>query len=184
MYIDYTNQLTTRVVPVQLRMRSCTSGLFATLNTHNIKFSRSEQTQLTEMKVLLLFSLVLVPAAFAGEYSDDNSVLVLTDDNLAEAIDEFQYILVEFCEYFASGRGNAFSSYFMFRREIPVVGTMNTLCRGRYIVNKLVYATIQVSTAKVYFCNCTNLSGKSLNNTQSGNIHDICRYEIDMRLIR
>lgn len=51
------------------------------------------------MNVFVVLSVLLVPAVLAGEYSDENGVLVLNDDNLADAIDEFQYILVEFCKY-------------------------------------------------------------------------------------
>lgn len=58
------------------------------------------------MKVLALLSLVFVTGILAGEYPDENSVLVLGDDNLADAIDEFQYILVEFCKYKYGGWGN------------------------------------------------------------------------------
>ena len=39
-----------------------------------------------------------MPAILAGEYADEGGVLILTDDNIAEALDEFQYILVEFCK--------------------------------------------------------------------------------------
>ncbi|KAL4240459.1 Protein disulfide-isomerase [Mactra antiquata] len=48
------------------------------------------------MKVLAIFLLVAVAGIFAGEYAEEESVLVLTDSNIEDALTEFQYVLVEF----------------------------------------------------------------------------------------
>ncbi|XP_052762854.1 protein disulfide-isomerase-like [Mya arenaria] len=48
------------------------------------------------MKVLAIFLLVAVTGIFAGEYKEENNVLVLTDDDIADAINEYKFILVEF----------------------------------------------------------------------------------------
>ncbi|KAH3869164.1 protein disulfide-isomerase-like [Dreissena polymorpha] len=48
------------------------------------------------MQVLGVFLLIAIAGTFAGEYKDEKGVLVLTDDDIADAIDEFKYILVEF----------------------------------------------------------------------------------------
>jgi len=47
-------------------------------------------------KVLALFAIFAVVAVSAGEYPDDEGVLVLGDKNLAEALGEFEHVLVEF----------------------------------------------------------------------------------------
>ena len=51
------------------------------------------------MKVAALILLVSISGIIAAEYADEKGVLVLTDDNISDALTEFNYILVEFCEY-------------------------------------------------------------------------------------
>lgn len=50
------------------------------------------------MKGLAVFLLVAIPCIFAGEYKEEKNVLVLTDDTIEDAINEFEYVLVEFCK--------------------------------------------------------------------------------------
>ena len=46
---------------------------------------------------VVCFVAALAAVAPAAEYKDDEGVLVLTKDDFDAAIEEFQYVLVEFC---------------------------------------------------------------------------------------
>lgn len=49
------------------------------------------------MRTLLLLA-ALAATCLAGEYETDEGVLVLTKDNFEAAVEEYSYLLVEFCE--------------------------------------------------------------------------------------
>ena len=50
------------------------------------------------MKSVLLL-VVLSAVCLAGEYEVDEGVLVLTTDTFNSAVEEYSYILVEFCKW-------------------------------------------------------------------------------------
>jgi hypothetical protein len=50
------------------------------------------------MKVLAIFLLIAVAGIYAAEYKEEKNVLVLTDKTIADALEEFDYVLVEFCK--------------------------------------------------------------------------------------
>ena len=54
------------------------------------------------MRVWLM--LLAVAGLALAEYTEEDHVLVLTDDNFQQALDEFNYVLVEFCEFAALPR--------------------------------------------------------------------------------
>lgn len=49
------------------------------------------------MRTVLLL-VALAASCLAGDYEEDEGVLVLTNDNFKAAVDEYNFILVEFCE--------------------------------------------------------------------------------------
>lgn len=57
------------------------------------------------MRFSTIFCLVLVAAATA-EYVEEEDVLVLTKDNFDQAVADFKYLLVEFCESFNTTYGS------------------------------------------------------------------------------
>ena len=54
------------------------------------------------MRVWLM--LMAVAGLALAEYTEEDHVLVLTDDNFQQALDDFNYVLVEFCESAALAR--------------------------------------------------------------------------------
>lgn len=59
------------------------------------------------MKAVAVFLLVGVVICSAADYKEDKNVLVLGDADLADAIKEHDYLLVEFCKFSEiSGWGN------------------------------------------------------------------------------
>ena len=51
------------------------------------------------MKLFLLVCFATTVTVIAGEYLEEDDVLVLTNDNFDEALSEFPNILVEFCKW-------------------------------------------------------------------------------------
>jgi len=49
------------------------------------------------MRLSAILCLVLVAAA-AAQYTEEEDVLVLTKDNFDQAVADFKYLLVEFCK--------------------------------------------------------------------------------------
>jgi len=56
------------------------------------------------MRFSAILCLVLV-AAVAAEYAEEDDVLVLTKDNFDQAVADFKYLLVEFCKWSSATYG-------------------------------------------------------------------------------
>lgn len=52
-----------------------------------------------KMKTSLVLFAGLLAFAFAADHTEEDDVVVLTDDNLASFVKENNYVLVEFCKY-------------------------------------------------------------------------------------
>lgn len=50
------------------------------------------------MKFLFAVCLLVASVTAATEFQYEENVLVLTEDNFKEAVAEFEFLLVEFCE--------------------------------------------------------------------------------------
>lgn len=56
------------------------------------------------MKFLFAVCLLVATVTAAAEFKYEENVLVLTDENFKEAVEEFPFLLVEFCEYLIASR--------------------------------------------------------------------------------
>lgn len=48
---------------------------------------------------LILVFVLYISSVLAGDFKEDEGVLVLTKNDFDGALEEFKYILVEFCKY-------------------------------------------------------------------------------------
>merc|ERR1711943_92264 len=93
-------------------------------------------------EMLKLAVLALVALAVTAEYTKEDDVLVLTDENIGDAIKEFPFLLVEFyapwcghCKSLAPEYAKAATTLAGLDEPIPIAkvdATENSKCAGEY----------------------------------------------------